>query len=181
MKSIFILLALMIPLLLKAQNFSTKTGTAKFHSDAPLEDIDAVTNQMVGVLNTETGDLTFALLIKSFQFKKALMQEHFNENYLESDKYPKAVFKGKIIDHDPITLKKNGRLNIKVKGTLNLHGVTEEISTDATLVINDDNIQGTAKFSVMPEDYRIKIPHTVRNNIAKIIEVTIQVILKPLE
>ncbi len=161
------------------QKFITKSGTISFYSHAPLEDIKAKNNQVAAVLNTTDGSLTFALLIQSFEFKKALMQEHFNENYMESDDFPKSTFKGTIVDFEPSMTKDTGSKSVKINGELTIHGVTNQINAPATLMVNKGNIIGQAKFIVKPEDYNIKIPKAVRNNIAKEIEVTVNIDLKP--
>ncbi|MGQ1786438.1 MULTISPECIES: YceI family protein [unclassified Saccharicrinis] len=162
-----------------AQKYFTRTGNVIFFSHAPMEDIKAENSQVAAILNGEDGSLTFALLIKSFEFEKALMQEHFNENYLESDDFPKANFKGEIIDFSRDMLQSGKNSEVSISGQLTIHGVTQNIETLANLAANEDGVRGTAQFIVKPEDYNIKIPKAVRNNIAKEIEVTVTVDLKP--
>src|SRR5688500_15365572 len=110
------------------QVLTTRTGHISFYSSAKLEDIEAHNYQVSSSLNTETGDMAYVVMIKSFQFKKALMQEHFNENYMESDKYPKSTFKGKITDLSKVNFNKDGTYNVKVQGDLFIHGVTKNVT-----------------------------------------------------
>lgn len=161
------------------KRFYTKTGYVDFFSNTPLEDIKATNNQVAAYVVFPEGELNFAVLIKSFQFEKALMQEHFNENYLESDEFPRATFKGKILQADKIDPAKVADHTVNVEGELTIHGVTRFVKTDGKLSVrNDKKIIATAGFSVKPEDYEINIPDAVRNNIARDVLVTIDVTLE---
>lgn len=153
--------------------FYTKSGAIDFFSKTALENVEAKNNQTVSFLKTETGDLSFGVLMKSFTFKNALMEEHFNENYIESDKYPKAKFKGKITNLSDIDFNKNGTYKANVEGKLTLHGVTNNIITTADLVIEGDNVTATSTFMAKPADYKVIIPAIVREKIAK--EMTVNV------
>ena len=124
--------------------------------------------------------MEFAVLIKGFEFKKALMQEHFNENYLESDKFPKATFKGKIVNNSDVNYKKDGTYKVKTKGQLTIHGVTKEVEADGTIEVKGGKIVGTSTFNVNPEDYKISIPNLVRDKIAKQIKVTVKADYQPM-
>lgn len=182
MKSItFILAFCLLAVGTQAQSkYFTRNGHVKFFSSTPMEDIEAVNNGAISVLDTESGAVEVSMLNKSFEFEKALMQEHFNENYMESDKFPKSAFKGSIADFDPSTLKE-GVHQVTMVGKLTIHGVTREISVPVTLNVSGKTIKGTTTFKVKPEDYDIKIPNMVRDNIAKEIEITIDLDLEPLE
>lgn len=177
---IFLSLLLTFSITVEAQKFITKTGNISFYSSAPLEDIEAHNDQVNAALNTKTGDLVFKVLIRSFQFEKALMQEHFNENYMESHKYPASTFQGKITNMQDIDFEKEGTYTAEIEGKLTIHGVTNEISEKGTFTVKDDAIHGKTTFNVLVEDYDIKIPKAVVNNIAESIEVTVDVELKPL-
>ena len=119
--------------------------------------------------------------MKSFEFEKALMQEHFNENYVESHKFPKATFKGSIESYDQDMLTGSGNHTVNVSGDLTIHGVTNKLSTEVKLISNDgDSVKGTTSFILKPENFDIKIPKAVRDNIAKEIEVNVNVNLQPL-
>ena len=103
------------------------------------------------------------------------MQEHFNENYMESDKFPKALFKGAIADMSKVDLSKDGTYAVKVKGDLTIHGETKAVETDGTIVVKDGNISATSTFDVAVADYKIEIPKVVRDNIAKIVTIVVNV------
>lgn len=156
------------------QKYFTREGKISFFSDASLEKIEAINTKATSVLDVSTGKIEFAALIKAFQFEKALMQEHFNENYLESGKYPKASFKGTIADMSKVNLHADGTYPVKVKGQLTLHGVTKDIETNASFNVKGDKVAGTATFHVEVADYNIKIPAVVKDNIAKTVEVKIE-------
>ncbi len=175
----FVLLLLNIPA--DAQRYLTKTGHIHFYSHTPMEDIKADNNQVASVLDLSTGEIVFQALIKSFKFQRALMEEHFNENYLESDKYPRSTFKGKITDPSPAQLSKPGKYDVTVEGELNLHNVTKNIEVKGTLEIGTGTIAANAVFNLIPSDYNIEIPSVVRDNIAKSIEVTVNMNYAPAE
>lgn len=159
--------------------YMTRSGYIWFYSHTPVEDIKAHNRQAACILNTETGEIAVTLLMKSFEFKKALMQEHFNENYVESDKFPKASFQGKVQDASSVDFSSPGEYEVPVSGSLTIHGVTNEIETEVTLNIKADGpIKASTMFLVKPADYDIEIPKVVRENIAKEIEVHVDVALK---
>jgi len=181
MKNIlFIATFLMLVGQLSAQRFMTKNGFAKFYSETPMETIEAKNQQVNSAYDYTNGTIVFKVLMKSFEFEKALMQEHFNENYMESDTYPIATFKGKVLNNKDIDLSKNGEIEVQVKGTLKMHGVSQEIETTGKMDIQKGSIHAFAKFGVKPEDYHIEIPGAVVKNIAESMEVTIDVNLKEL-
>ncbi|GAB4332577.1 MAG: hypothetical protein Kow00127_24320 [Bacteroidales bacterium] len=163
-----------------AQKYITKTALISFYSETPVETIEAVNHQVNSALDTETGNFVFKVLMRSFEFEKALMQEHFNENYVESDKYPNATFTGKILNLSEIDFEKPGQYKAIVEGTLTIHGVSRQISEQGTLKVEPGVVQATSKFIIRPEDYKIRIPKTVINNIAGEIEVTVDARLEEL-
>ncbi len=163
-----------------AQKYMTKNGHIRFFSSTPLENIEAHNRQVNSALDVSSGDFVFKVLIKSFEFEKALMQEHFNENYMESDKFPNASFNGKVTNISSITLTKDGTYNADVEGKLTIHGVTKDIKEKGTFTVKDGVILGFSKFNVKVADYEIKIPGAVVNNIAESIEVTVDVKLEKL-
>ena len=158
---------------IQAQKFYTKTGEVSFFSKTAIEDIQAVSNSAATVYDSESGKLQWSILIKSFEFQKALMQEHFNENYMESSKFPKAIFKGEVKDFQSLSLDQNGTYLMEVRGNLTIHGETNEIITKATFNVVDGTITGTSTVSVLLSDYKIEVPAVVRDNIAKEIKITI--------
>ena len=130
-------------------------------------------------MKTADGEINFAGLIKSFKFRNALMEEHFNENYIESSQYPKAVFKGKILNFSKVDLSKDEIQQVEVEGDLTLHGVTKKIDIKATLQPQNGKILAKADFVVSAEDFDIKIPAVVREKIAKKINVSVDVAYEP--
>lgn len=151
--------------------YSCRSASFSFFSSAPLEDIEAKTSKGVGAINVKTGAVYFKVPINTFQFRKKLMQEHFNENYMESDKYPHAEFKGKILE--PIDLSKNGAFNVTVDGLLSIHGVDKNYKEKGTITVQDGKLTANAKFNVHVADHQIKIPTLVVKNIAEVVEVTV--------
>lgn len=159
--------------------YFTKTGTIIFDSSTPLETIHAENKQVTSFLNTSNGELNFAALIKSFKFPNALMEEHFNENFIESSQFPKAVFKGKILNWPEINLSKGEEQSVDLEGELTLHGVTKQVKAKAKLNRQNGKIKGRSEFVVSAEDFHIKIPALVREKIAKVVNVTVDVIYEP--
>ena len=162
-----------------AQQFITKSGNISFYSDGPLEKIEAHNNQVNSALNTESGYMVFKVLMKSFVFEKALMQEHFNENYVESDSYPNSSFKGKVINVKEIDFTKNGTYDVAIEGKLTIHGITEDVKEKGTFEVSKEGIHGMAKFDIAIADYNISIPGAVTGKIAEEIEISVNVMLKP--
>jgi hypothetical protein len=156
-----------------AQKYMTKNGYIGFFSHTPMEDIKGDNNQVAGVLDISTGEMVFQALIKSFHFERALMEEHFNENYMESEKFPKSSFKGKITNLSSVNFSKNGTYDVTVEGDLIIRDVTNKISTKGTIEVVTGGINANSKFNIAPEDYKINIPGVVREKIAKNMEVTV--------
>ena len=161
-----------------AQFYITKTGVIRFVSEAKVEKIEAVNNQVNAILNPATAEFGFKLLIKSFEFEKALMQEHFNENYLESDKFPLSTFVGKVTNIKEINLSKDGTYTANVEGDLTIHGVTNKVKQAGTFTVKTDKIIANANFDVPLKDYKIVIPSAVFNKVASSVKVTINVTLE---
>jgi len=157
--------------------FITRDGNIDFFSSTPIEDIKAINDQVSCVLNKTTGEFAFQVPVKGFVFKNALMQEHFNENYLESDLYPKSVFKGKIIDWKKIDLS-DKVVEVVIDGELTIHGVKKKIKESGKIWTAEGKIKGECSFDIAVADYDIKIPRIVRDNIAKIIKISVDVSLK---
>lgn len=172
-----LLLGIDLPSIIAQPVYSTKTGTASFYSKAPLEDIDATSNMLNSFINTTNGDVVFVVSITSFKFQKALMQEHFNENYMESGKYKNATYKGKI--NEPLDFTKDGDYGVTTTGTLNMHGVDNSISEKGTITVKDGKATLKSSFKVKLQDYKIKIPRVVLENIAEVVDVNIEATYAP--
>jgi hypothetical protein len=164
-----------------AQKYYSKVGQVVFSSDAPLEKIEAKNTNGLIVLDAATGRIECSVLIKGFQFEKALMQDHFNENYMESHKFPKGVFKGTITNIQDIHFKKDGTYTAVLKGDLTLHGVTRPFSTTGKVMIKGGKMTASSSFEILVADYNIEIPKVVRDNIAEKVKVTIQADLLVME
>ena len=161
------------------EKYFTKTGNVIFYSRAPLEDIDANNKNAVSVFDKTTGQVEVSMLMKAFEFKKALMQEHFNENYIESDKFPKSVFKGVIGDLSKVDFTKNGKYLASVSGKLSMHGETKDVTAPVTFTVNNGMITATSELKIMLEDYKILIPSLVKDKISKEVRVVIDINYEP--
>ncbi|MCB0795416.1 MAG: YceI family protein [Flavobacteriales bacterium] len=180
LRNTFMLLA-MVPLLTAAQKYGTRNGQLQFRSETPLETIEAENFKGTCVLDASTGAIEFMALIKGFQFEKALMQEHFNENYMESDKFPKASFKGTVDGMSAELITRPGRHDLTVNGELTIHGVTKPLSTPVTVEVQPTGATvAECGFIILPEDHDIAIPGMVRDNIAKEIHVKVKAELQKL-
>lgn len=162
-----------------AQKFFTRTAHIKFFSTTPMEDIEANNHQAGCILNMENGEVAFTVLMKSFEFEKALMQEHFNEKYVESDKFPKAAFKGALQVKSMDAFAQDGEHSVAVNGSMTIHGVTKPLEARGTLTRKGESITLNAVFPIVVEEYDIKIPGPVKDKIAKQVETTVNAELKP--
>ncbi|MCK6648179.1 MAG: YceI family protein [Bacteroidia bacterium] len=162
---------------LNAQIYIAKSCVISFFSSSPLEDIEAINTNTKPVINTTTGDVQMKIAITGFVFEKPLMQEHFNENYMESEKYPSAIFKGKI--NEKIDWTKDGEHKVTVTGTFEIHGVKKERTIDGIVAIKGNEITISSKFNIHIADYNIKVPSLYVKNIAEDVEVKINAILEP--
>lgn len=157
------------------QKLATRNGYVKFFSAAALENIEAENNLVSSVLDLGTGNFAFLVKIKSFQFEKALMQEHFNENYLMSDEFPKATFKGAIENFEKLDFTKDGTFEATFKGTMKIKGTEKEISEPATVTVKDGVVSLNSEFSVKASDYGVKIPAAKKDNISENLKITVKI------
>jgi polyisoprenoid-binding protein YceI len=156
-----------------AQKIYTKNGSISFFSKSPLEDITAKNNEVMSVINQQTGEIQFSVLVKSFRFRKSLMEQHFNEDYLERDKFPKAIFKGIIADISRVNFGTDGTYPVSVTGELTIHGITNKLSSKGDIMVKNGVATALSTFNINLADYKITIPALVRNNIAKTIAITV--------
>lgn len=173
MNRLLILLFLLINIELHAQKYIGKKGEISFFSEAPLENIAAINNKVSAAFDAASNDLVFQLKISDFIFPKALMQEHFNENYLESDIYPNSTFVGRVIDNQ------NGKAI--VQGDLTIHGVTNKIRVQGIMRIINNTVHITADLIIKLEDYNIPIPKIVMYKIAEEIDINIDIKLEKIK
>lgn len=161
--------------------FYTKTGKINFYSKAALEEIDGKNKTVTAVLDSKTGAIQFAVQMKGFEFEKQLMEQHFNENYVESDTYPRSEFKGAIVNNADINYSKDGTYTTKVKGKLTIHGVTQDVESTAVLKINGGVINASSTFNVLLSDYKISIPSIVKDKVSNSIKIIVDCNLEPLK
>ena len=170
------LLSLTISLLTisaSSQKYFTKTGIISFEASTALEDVSATNKSATSVIDAASGKLEFAVLIKGFEFGKDLMQEHFNENYMESTQYPKATFKGVFAQDGLINFQKPGSYPATVKGTITIHGVQKEITATGIIKVTSQGLQISSKFSLSVNDFKIAIPGIVKDKISPIAKVSV--------
>jgi len=178
-KKLILLSLLLFSTQLFAQNkVLTKNGKITFEASVPsFEEIKAKNEGVTCIINTKTGEIASLAMVKGFRFKVALMEEHFNENYIESDKYPKTTFKGKIDGFDASKVTKEGKSYI-LKGKLELHGKTNDIIITATIKKTADGMSLVSNFSINTEDFNIEIPNVVSKKVSKKVNVTLDFNLK---
>lgn len=176
---------LLLPFLLLAvtitfgqSKYMTKSGSMSFEASQPsFEPIEATHSAVSALLNADTGELAVLALVRGFRFPLALMEEHFNENYIESHQYPKTSFKGSILNFDSNALSNQPR-TVQLTGELSMHGVTKLISVSATITKSDEQITLTSSFSVKTSDFGIKIPSLVRKQIDENVQVEVSLPLQ---
>ena len=158
-----------------SQNLTTKNAFIGFYSKTPLEDIKAENNQVYAVIDAGKKNIAFTLLVKGFVFAKELMQEHFNEDYIESDKFPKAVYTGTIKNAGDLKLDKDGVYKVQVSGSLTIHGVTKPQDAEAVFTVKGGAISAVAEFTIAIADYNIKIPSLVAEKVSKTVKIVVNV------
>ena len=158
-----------------AQKYMTRTGKISFNATAPNspEKIAGVNNEVANILDSKSGDIVFQVLVKSFKFERELMKEHFNENYMESDKFPKSEFKGNVANIIAVNFAKDGTYNVKVTGKLTIHGVTNDVNVPGTLTIKGNTVNAKATFPVVLKDYKIDVPSLVADKLSKQANITL--------
>lgn len=161
----------------ESQTFMSKTTFIGFYSKTPFEDIVAENQQVYAIVDTSKKQMAFSLLLKGFEFRKELMQTHFNENYVESDKYPKANFVGTF--QGDLASRDTG--NIEVRGNLTLHGVTKNLTIRATMKIINGRLSGETTFELLPQDFNISIPSLVKDKIAPQITVRVKMLAEAIK
>ncbi len=178
MKKIYLLLIILLnAFTLHAQLYMTSTGKISFFSATSIENISAHSESVKSAINDATDSILVKATIKTFEFTQPLMKEHFNEKYLESDKYPSATFKGKVSGN--IDLSKNGKYTVQATGKLTLHGVTQVRTIDGTLEVKDGMVTLDSKFPVKLVDHKIEVPTVVAAKIAESIDVTVHIVYQP--
>jgi len=176
---ILVLSMLTLPVRPQDSLWFTRSGHIYFISHTPIIDIDANHYQVGSFLNAATGEMAFTLLMKSFQFTLPLAEEHFNENYVESEKYPKATFKGKILGFDPKQMLSGDDYTVEVEGDLTIHGVTAKVKEKGKIRKTGPEIRATSSFSILLSTYKIKIPEIVADRVATTIPIQVEMVYLP--
>jgi hypothetical protein len=151
--------------------YKATSGEISFFSETPMENIDAVNKDIKALINTKNGDIAFIVANRGFRFEKPLMEEHFNENYMESDKYKASMFKGKIVGNIDFT--KDGVYPVTAKGALTIHGVEKNREIEGKLTIKDGKMTIKSTFNIKIKEHKIKIPKLVVKNIAEVVKTTV--------
>ncbi len=170
-RNIIILSLALLPMLSFGQKYRSDKSYIRFFSEAPLENIEAVNKEGTSIFDVESQQIAFSIPITGFQFEKSLMQEHFNENYLESDKYPTATFQGKITG---FKTDGTGKQKATATGKMKIHGVEKKVDIEGEILLDKDKAVLTSKFPIKVADYDIEIPKVVFYNIAEVVEVTVE-------
>ena len=176
-KLLLFIIAVSINTVLFSQIYLAKTCAISFYSHSPIEDITAVNKAAKPMLNTATGDVQIKMVMTAFQFEKPLMQEHFNEEYIESEKFPNAIYKGKI--NEKVDFTKDGTTKVTVTGKFTIHGVEKEKTIDGTVTVKGTEITISSKFSIHVADFNIKVPSLYVTNIAEDVETKLDATLEP--
>ncbi|MBS1979189.1 MAG: YceI family protein [Bacteroidetes bacterium] len=180
MKYILLVTSMLTVLSVRAQPvYMSKSGTISFFAGTAVEDIDATNEKALSFFNTETGEVVISIPNKEFHFRRSLMEEHFNENYMETGKYPKSEFKGKVNDIKSINFAGAGPFQLSVTGQLNIHGVSKERTIDVTLRKDGNRFISEAKFKVLLEDHKIDRPKILWEKIAESVEVNTNLVYEP--
>lgn len=178
-KTIFCLALAFMAVPAIAQQYLTRSARVHFFSETPFENIEATNNEVAAVLDMASGSFQVIVPIISFQFEKALMQQHFNSDYLESDKYPKAEFKGRIENLNTVNFRKDGKYPVMAAGKLSIHGVTRDVKAPGLIIVKGGSPTAEASFMVRCADYNVKIPSVVSRKIAEVIKVSFSAPMSP--
>lgn len=161
--------------------YFTKTGKIYFNCTGGVEKIEATNKTTTSVLDAKSGMIQFSLLMKGFEFERALMMEHFNENYVETEKFPKSTFAGAIVNNSEVNYGKDGSYAVKVKGKLTMHGETKEVEAPGKIIVKGGKVAAVSDFTVKLSDFGIKIPGAVQDKISNDVKISVDLALEPLK
>lgn len=178
-KSIFLFGLVTVANFLNAQVYSTSTGSVNFISKTKFEEFQATNKQVSAAISTEKGAIQFKVPVNSFQFEKDLMQQHFQENYMESATFPNSTFKGKLNPEKKVNFAVDGTYKVLVDGALELHGVSKDISVPGTITVKGGKITLAADFTILCSDYGVKIPKNNMNQVSNSIDISVNCELSP--
>lgn len=181
MKNIFLPgLFLLLAVGAKAQDrFLTRTGHIAFFSEAPLENIEAHNRQVTAVLDVTKGEIAYKVVMKSFEFEKAAMQDHFNTQYLHTDKFPNAQFEGTVTNLSAVNFKKDGTYPVQVVGKMTIHGVTKDVKQSGTIDVRSGTLVTRAKFNLTLADYNVRVPSDFARKISETVRIEVDCTLTP--
>jgi polyisoprenoid-binding protein YceI len=160
--------------------YLTNEGNVIFFSHTALEDITAENNEVASVIDAENGEVAVIVPMTAFEFEKKKMEEHFNENYVESETFPKATFRGIILNNSDVDYSTKAVYEVEIEGEMTIHGVSKQITAKGSIEVTAKGIIAKTKFLLNPKDYGIKIPKVVRKNIAENMEIRIHLNHKPI-
>lgn len=183
MKIKLVILAVLATFVFSAsvEKHMTRSGKIEIFSETPMFTIEATNHKVGSIINTKTGDVVASTLVRSFKFREALVEEHFNENYMESAKYPKATFKGRISNNSDVNYDKDGIYNIFIEGKLSIHGTTNPIKEKGTITIKDGKISAKTDFMVSLKGYGIKVEKAYTDAIKDEIELKVTLDFTPIK
>jgi polyisoprenoid-binding protein YceI len=176
-----LILALNAYVPIQAQKIFTRDGIISFDATTPLDEIKATSKGVNAIIDLASGKMEILVLVKGFHFKRDLMEQHFNENYMESGKFPKANFVGELVNPKSLDLKKDGTYSLDLKGKLTMHGVTRDVSSKANFVVKGGLATAKTDFKVLVADYNIQIPSVVKDKIAKEAKISVNLNLQPMK
>ncbi len=179
MKKIILTLVSVIAISVNAQVFNTSTGNVNFVSKTKFEEFSATNSQVSAAISADKGVIQFKVPVNSFQFEKALMQTHFQENYMESATFPTSTFKGKIKDLTSVKFNKDGVYDVVTDGSFEMHGVTKEISVPGKITVKGSSLKLNADFTILCSDYEIKIPKNNVSSVSNSINISVDCSLSP--
>lgn len=172
-KTIITALVFLSAISLNAQKYFTKNATITFVSKAPMETIEGTNKTTTAVIDATSGAIAFSVVVKGFVFDQQLLQQHFNENYMESDKFPKGEFKGSITNNASVKYATDGSYAVTVSGKLTIHGVTKDVTSTGKITVSGGKISASSEFSITLSDYNISIPSVVKDKISKTVKITV--------
>jgi polyisoprenoid-binding protein YceI len=163
-----------------SQKFKTTEGHIEIFSQTPVFTIEGMNKKVASIINFENGDIAVSTLVRSFKFHEALVEDHFNENYMDSEKYPKSSFKGKVTNYKNVDLKKNGDYKVTIKGDLTIHGTTNPVEVPGIISVKNGTVSGKTEFPVSLKAYNIKVEEMYKDAIKDEIKLTVNFEFVPL-
>lgn len=179
MKKIILAVVSVFTILVNAQVFNTSTGNVNFVSKTKFEEFSATNSQVSAAISADKGVIQFKVPVNSFQFEKALMQTHFQENYMESSTFPTSTFKGKIKDLTSVKFKTDGVYEVVAEGAFEMHGITKDISIPGKVTVKGSSVKLSADFTILCSDYEIKIPKNNVSSVSNSINISVDCSLSP--